>query len=352
MPDLPQTLRLNAVFAADDGVEPMLAFAMNEFVARPEAGAVHWVTASAVMATRSYEKAVTPGAPTREGLARLGAASFAEGFSIQGKRFVLAVKPFRDGGRGKPSETYGLQAGWHLTVTCRDLCAVDAAEFAQMLGLLVRMMTALARGMAPLRGEVRRDSDSFIGPVPPLADPEVVMACLPTDLVSRDYADPDGFWSAWDSVEHVGGGLALVQRGADVVEETAFKGLALRSGLAMGRAARPAKTQYYLPAPSDAEMALLDAEPSCLHQVGYNESERSLEFTAMVEEHRHLAARDLFLLVQYLENGTASGEPVDLVIVTFPGRAMAEAEVRPLHDIGVRVQYLTATGEWEVLEAS
>ena len=177
------------------------------------------------------------------------------------------------------------------------------------------------------------------------------MACLPTDLVPLDYADPDGFWSAWDRVDYLGLGLALVQRGADVVEETAFKAIALRSGLAMGRAAKPGRTEYFLPEPSEKEQALLDADESCLEQVGYHADNRSLEFTAMLEGGSHLPARDLFLLLQYLENGTGSGDPVDLVIVTFPSRAMAEAEARPLLDIGARIQYLSDRGEWVVLEA-
>lgn len=350
MPDLPQTLRLNAVFAADTGVEPIFGLAVDEFAAKPEAGVQHWVTASAVKAKRSHDKAIVSGAPSQDDLARLGAAAFAEGFSIQGERFVLAAKPFQNGGRGKASETYGLDAGWQFSVTARDLSGVDEGEFARMLGLLRGMMTAIAERLTPLRAEIRRDSDSFIGPVPPLAEPEVVMACLPTDLVPRDYTDPDGFWSAWDRVDYVGKGLALVQRGADTVSETAFKAISLRSGLAMGRAARPGKTSYYLPEPSEAEAGILAAGESCLEQVGYRAADHSLEFTAMLEEGTHLPARDLFLLVQYLENGTASGEPVDLVIVTFPTRDMAEAEARPLQDIGARVQYLAPSGEWLVLE--
>jgi hypothetical protein len=350
MPDLPQTLRLNAVLAADTSIEPIFAFAVKEFAAKPEAGVVHWVTASAVKAKRSHDKAIVPGAPTRDDFARLGVEAFSEGFSIQGKRFVLAVKPFQNGGRGKASETYGLEAGWQVSVTARDLSGVNEREFAQMLGLLRAMMTALTDSMPPLRAEIRRDSDSFIGPVPPLAEPEVAMACLPTDLVPQDYADPDGFWSAWDRVDYVGKGLALVQRGADVVAEPGFKSISLRSGLAMGRAAKAGKTSYFLPEPSETEAALLEAGESCLEQVGYNAVDHSLEFTAMLPGNAHLPARDLFHLVQYLENGTAGGEPVDLVIVTFPTREMAEAEARPLQDIGARVQYLSPKGEWVVLE--
>lgn len=350
MPDLPQTLRLNAVFAADTGVDAIFALAADAFAARPEAGVVHWVVTSAVMAKRSHDKAIMPGVPQAGDFARLGAADFADGFSMQGKRLVLAVKPFRNGGRGKPSETYGLEAGWQMSVTCRDLSTVDGVEFAQMLGLLCGIMTELADRVPPLRAEIRRDSDSFIGPVPPLAEPEVVMACLSTDLVPANYADPDGFWSAWDRVDYIGQGLALVQRGADLVDESAFKAVALRSGLAMGRAAKPGKTSYFLPEPSEAEAALLDAGESCLEQLGYRGAERSLEFTAMLEAGSHLPARDLFLLVRYLEYGTSGGEPVDLVIVTFPTAEMAAAEARPLQDIGARVQYLSATGDWVVLE--
>ncbi|MFN3823051.1 MAG: hypothetical protein ACK4RN_03640 [Pseudorhodobacter sp.] len=350
MSNLPETLCLNAVLAHTATTQQVFDHATMHFAARDDAGVTRWLLTSDLVAKRSLDKAMMKGTPVADDFARLGPEAFDMGFAFYGRHFVLAAKPMEDGTRGRPSETFGIGKGWSYSLTCRDLEGVDAGGFRSMMDLLQESLRGLCATLPLLRAEIRRESETFIGPFPPLANPEVVTACLSTDLVPAEYADPDGFWSAWDRVDYLGEGHALVQRGADLVEETAFKAVALRSGLAMGRAAKPGKTTYFLPDPSGPEQALLDAEESCLEQVGYNAQAHSLEFTAMLPEGMHLPARDLFLLVQYLENGAGGGEPVDLVIVTFPTRAMAEAEARPLRDIGARVQYLSDSGEWQVLE--
>ena len=94
---------------------------------------------------------------------------------------------------------------------------------------------------------------------------------------------------------------------------------------------------------------MLDVEGQTLTQLGYNAQEQSLEFTAMVPDGAHIAAREIFMLQSLVLAKRVAGKPLELVRVTFPNRAMAEREARPLLDNGESIVYFSDEGTWEVL---
>jgi len=90
--------------------------------------------------------------------------------------------------------------------------------------------------------------------------------------------------------------------------------------------------------------------PRFLTQVGYDRDAESMEFTAMVGEGDHLTPADILDLLAYRDFGTAEGEPVETLIVTFPDEAMARAEAAPLREIGATIQFFAEDGTWKVLQ--
>jgi len=54
------------------------------------------------------------------------------------------------------------------------------------------------------RADLRRVSNSYLGPIPALADPETIASLASTDEVSLAYLDADAFWAVRDRVEYLG----------------------------------------------------------------------------------------------------------------------------------------------------
>jgi hypothetical protein len=122
----------------------------------------------------------------------------------------------------------------------------------------------------------------------------------------------------------------------------------------MARAAQPGLTRYPHSAASDlrpGERTLVEEQETTLSQVGYHAEEQWIEFTAMVPDGAHIAAREIFMLHDFMvARQLPSGAPLQSVRVTFPNRAMAEREARPLLDNNAVVQFFSDQGTWEVLE--
>jgi len=71
-----------------------------------------------------------------------------------------------------------------------------------------------------------------------------------------------------------------------------------------------------------------------------------LEFTAYLGPDEYLTPKDILTILDYLEDGTASGDDVEALRVTFPDEETSRRQFPPLRDIGVIVQYLNDNGEW------
>jgi hypothetical protein len=252
------------------------------------------------------------------------------------------------------SETNGLRDCWRLQLTSPDLSVdQDAARVRRSLASREALVRALSVRCPVVRAHISRTASVF-APAPPHAMPGDVLFIAQRAEIALAYVAPDVYWRAWDSSTDLGRGRVLLTRALDVADEIEYKRRTYPAAWAMARAARPGLTRYHHSAAGElgpGEQALLDGEESTLSQVGYNAQEQWIEFTAMVPDGAHMAAREIFMLHDLLvAKQLPSGEPLRRVRVTFPNRAIAEREARPLIDNGVVVLYFSDRGTWEVLE--
>ncbi|MBL4849711.1 MAG: hypothetical protein JKY65_29635 [Planctomycetes bacterium] len=344
----PSAVLCNVVVDPSVPVETLLHATMDVLAERESFVPHSWTFLAEAIAT-SIDQAERPGMPPRDAVIQFGEAAFAGGFAIDGKADDgITVKP--PSGDRRAVVMGDLKEGWWLFERFWIEAKTTDAECVQSVACLCQMVRKLAQQVPLVGAEVRRQSDSYLGPIPPHADPDLVMACVQTDDIARDYADPDAYWESWDVVQYLGQGLALVSRGEEIADETEFKERVMNAAFTMGRAAQPGLTKYYLAEPSADEAEMLKAFPRYLRQVGYDLASKTLEFTAFVPEDDRLSPADLFGILAFQSSGTATGGAVDKVVVTFPSRAMAEREAAPLRDMGdVAVQYLQPDGSWVAL---
>jgi hypothetical protein len=251
-------------------------------------------------------------------------------------------------------ETYGFKDCWGFRVISPDLSKEEDSErVGRSLAAPVAIVRALIGRCPVLRANVTRAAPVF-APAPPHAMPSDVLFIAERAEIARDYTDPDVYWRSWDSATELEGDRVLVTRALDVVCEVEYKRRTYPAAWAMARAARPGLTTYGHSAVDDlgpGERALLNAEQATLWHGGYHPEEQWLDFTAMVPEGAHIAAREILMLHDLVTaKQIPSGKPLRSVRVTFPDRAMAEGEARPLLDNGVVVQFFSDIGTWEVLE--
>ncbi len=294
------------------------------------------------------------GFPTPEELAILPLEE--RGFSADGRETgIIMLTRFTPKPYDLPYwETYGFKDCWGFRVISPDLSAEENSErVGRSLAAPVAIVRALIGRCPVLRANVTRDAAVF-APAPPHAMPSDVLFIAERAEIARDYTDPGVYWRAWDSATDLEGGRVLVTRALDVVDEVEYKRRTYPAAWAMARAARPGLTSYGHSAVDElgpGERALLDAEEPTLWHGGYHPEEQWLDFTAMVPEGAHIAAREMLMLHDLVvAKRIPSGKPLRSVRVTFPDRAMAEREARPLLDNGVVVQFFSDLGTWEVLE--
>jgi hypothetical protein len=345
---LPARLRLTMVVGPDVGIGALWRFVHEALVARAGFVPDFW------RLTADLEEAETPaggkrrGAPPAEPPDGVAEDRLRRGFAVQGRDGGLTVTPLAPVDAEDPNLAFGLGEGWRLSdVNGR---AASAEEVRRTLALYAGLLAAAAARFALVRAEVRRESDSYLGPEPPLAGPEVVVLLAYGAEVAMAYPDPDAFWRVWDRVEAVPGDRLICTRALDVADETAFKARVLRDGCALGRAARPGLTAYPAPDPVPEEEEMLAAFERYATPLGYDPQTRTMEFTAVLDPGDRLSPADLLEMARYRDVGTAEGEAVETVVVTSPNRATAVAEAGPLRDLGARVQYLADDGSWRRLD--
>lgn len=349
-PELPNYLDLVITIGPNATVETLLDFVIETLVERPGFRPESWSLISELRDPAKVRKAQRKGAPKRDAIKKLGAEAFADGFSVEGETGGVTVQNIAILPKGSREETFGLTTGWRLfdsNDTFED--ADDEEAYLAAVGLQTDIVRAALDRLPVGRAQIRRDSNSFVGPVPPHAAPDALLYTPLATEITRDYADPNAYWSAWDQVEYLTGGKALVARALEVADEAEFKKRAIVDGFALGRAARPGLTRYPEPRPTKREQEMIDGLDAYLQQVGYDTGEKSLEFTAVVPEDDHLTPADIFLILAYLKHGTGGGDPVESVRVTFPNEDMAKREAQTLRDVGATAQYFGADGIWKTL---
>lgn len=349
MTTLPDDLLLNVAIPKMD-VRDLFDYIIDYFGKDPAFDTKEWTTPVRIFASKSFAAAQIKGHPTSEDFDKLGAEKFVKGFSVKDKNFIFACYPLKPRPNPVLHQTFGITEGWRLGLSGLRASKITPARFAEQLAMTERFFEAVAREFSVRRGEVRRQSKTYIGPDPALVEAEIAMSCLPVAEIEAAYDDLDTFWASWDKVTHLPDGMVLLSRGMEIVDETTFKVLTMTRGMVMARAAKPGLSKYYLAEPSPEERTVLDAQPSYLEQIGYSEEKKSLEFTAVVPEGEYLSLRDLDDIMRWQSDGAAGGKAVETVIVTFPNIAMAQRQAPALHAIEARVQYYAEQGDWRILE--
>jgi len=250
-------------------------------------------------------------------------------------------------------ETYGLKDCWGLRLVGPDLSVEQNPELVgRSLASRVAVVRALIKTCPVVRAHVERNARVF-APAPPHAMPGHVLFIAGRAEIERDYVDPGVYWRAWEQATELGAGRVLLTRALTVVDEVEYKRRTHPAAWAMARAARSGLTHYehhQADELSEGERALFESGESTLTQVGYHPQEQWIEFTAMVPGGAHIAPREIFQLDDLMAaQQLPDGRPLQTVRVTFPDRAMAEQEARPLLDIGVTVQFFSEAGTWDVL---
>jgi hypothetical protein len=301
------------------------------------------------------ERSRRQGSPTRETIAGLAPAELADSFYADGPEcggiYLTRFTP-------KPYdypywETYGLKDCWGLRLIGPDLSVEQNPErVRRALASRVAVVRALIKTCPVVRAHVARVAAVF-APAPPHAVPSHTLFIADRAEIERDYVDPGAYWGAWEQATELSEGRVLLTRTLTVVDELEYKGRTYPAAWDMVRAAKPGLTHYgHSPTNelTEAERALFDSGEPTLTQVGYHPDEQWIEFTAMVPDGEHVRPREIFMLADLMaEQRLPDGRPLRSVRVTFPNRAMAEREARPLRDIGVTVQYFSEQGTWQVL---
>jgi hypothetical protein len=294
------------------------------------------------------------GFPAPEALATLQIGE--GGFSADGRETgIILLSRFTPKPYDFPYwETYGFKDCWGFRIISPDLSTErDSARVLRSLAAPVAVVRALTGRCPVLRANVTRAAPVF-APAPPHAMPGDVLFIAEQAEIACDYVDPRAYWGGWDAMTDLKDGRVLLTRALDVADEVEYKRRTYPATWAMARAARPGLTSYAHSAEHElrpGERALLEGEETTLWQVGYHPAEQWAEFTAMVPDDAHIAAREIFMLHDLLvAKQLPSGRPLRSVRVIFPNRAMAEREARPLFDNGVAVQFLSDKGMWEMRE--
>jgi len=344
--------RLDAAVVLTPAADPraVLGHVVREFIERFDLRPSYWEV-------DHDERSRRQGPPTQAAIAGLSSADLTENFYAYGPESGgIMLTRFTPKPHDFPYwETYGLKDCWGLRLIGPDLSAEDDPEqVRRSLASRVAVVNALIKTCPVVRAHVERNARVF-APSPPHAMPGHVLFIADRAEIERDYADPGAYWRAWEEATELGEGRVLLTRALTIVDEVEYKRRIYPAVWTTARAARPGLTDYahhQLNELSEGEQALYESGEPTLTQLGYHADEQWLEFTAMVPNGAHILPREIFLLDDLVAaRRIPDGRPLKSVRVTFPNRAMAEQEARPLHDIGVTVQYFSDVGTWEVLAA-
>lgn len=227
-----------------------------------------------------------------------------------------------------------------------DRMSADAVR--ALLASMKEYVASELRGRRLAGAELNRDggnADCF--PQVPILRKRHLITCKRDDP-AKLYDEPKAFFQcAGLEVEEVGDQL-LVSRGLSAVEDREFLKLALPQAWELARAAKAGTTKYG-GQPTSEELDLYRAAPAKLEPVGYIESSGVAEYTCYLEPEEHIAGWEIDRLHQMLREGRFSdGRPLRELRVSFPERAQAEREKRPLLDGGVKVLYVAGGAEHEL----
>ncbi|NSY39582.1 hypothetical protein [Leisingera sp. ANG59] len=340
----PDRLSVNIVLPPTVEIGELIEFLSAAYWGKPEIEAREWAAAADLRRDDAPVMAFRKGVPEAGDLDRLGAETFAGGFSIIGDPCGLNVRRIEGADPDRFYDTYGNTSGWRIYDEGAGFLEFQDG-FSRQWGLYRGLIEQVLQRFEVLGAHLSRRSRGFAGVSPPHARSDLVMYLANTDLIARDYDTPDAYFETWDSVEYFGAGRALVTRGLETADETEFKRQALEKGIELARAAAPGSTLWETAPYTQEEGDMIFGFEAQLNPVGYFADKKVLEFTASIQGDQLLSPTDVMTLLYYRAFGTSEGEPVEQVLVTFIDKEAAESDARLLRDIKAEVQYYSEAGE-------
>lgn len=228
----------------------------------------------------------------------------------------------------------------HLSHECAQ------KEAPRLLNSHASLLRAIAQTGRMVRALVERENGGVLClPDVPIASINAHILAIPPERPDLGYDYPERFLNAgWR--KDAAGGMLFLERGLKATSNTAYLKEILHHQWAMARAAKPHQTSYYWPKVEANERKLFRSGDPALELVGYVVSEKTVEFSCVLESlDQHLQGWEIYDIFALLhEKKTADGDPVEAVRVVFFAPWMAEQEKRPLLDIGARVYYQAEDG--------
>ncbi|HWX49305.1 MAG TPA: hypothetical protein VNZ61_14725 [Roseomonas sp.] len=295
-----------------------------------------------------------PGMPSQDDLMRMPGDKAFRFLLVEGAERIggIDLRRHDDPAYAAPAPAiFGERLCYCLTWTSPDLSAdTDSSRLRAVRDGSVGLVRRLIGVGLPVSHAIVSRAASFFAPDPPQAAPDSILFIADADRVRHDYVRPDAYWQAWDEAMDLKDGRVLVTRALAVDDELAFKEQVYPRTWELARSARPKRTRYPARQVLPWDEPLFRSGEATLTPLGYSAADRTAELTAYVPEEGHIAPWEIFQLDDWLKAGALpGGEPLRAVIVTFPNRAMATQEARPLQDIGAKVQYFAGQGSWEML---
>lgn len=221
----------------------------------------------------------------------------------------------------------------------------SAVDLTASLSRALALFAALSdRGLCAARIRRVAGNGGHYAPEPPLADSIAHVLLATDDEIEACYEDRDGYLLTWEKLTPLKGKRWLLSRAFEAHDNLAFKEATYDQQWELARLARPGLTKYYAPDVEADERAHFERGPATLRQVGYSAATQRLELTCVTPDNGHLAPRELYFLRSIVQARSLDGQPVESVLVSFPTRALAQREARPLLDVGVRVLFLDGRG--------
>ena len=339
----PDTLEINVVLPETTPLPEILAVLQETYWAQLTAGVGKWSVSSDLTVEDGDDLVFRKGVPGPADYEALGEELFARGFDVFAGGYSLSLERI-EGAEASFLETYGNRSGWRLFFT-NPTVSDDPAAFAALFAAYRLTVETLARRFGVLGAHIYRRGEGFEAPSPPHAMAGLTLYITDTDAVARDYDSPDDYFAGWDSVEYLGAGRALVTRGAEIVDEAAFKAHTLAQNVQLARSAKPGKTTWSSAPYVDDEEDIVYADDVFLNMVGYHADAKMLEFTGAIQGAEQFTPSDIMTLIYYKAYGVDEAQPVETIMVTFLDEVSAKSDARILRDVGVSIQYYTDAGE-------
>ncbi len=235
------------------------------------------------------------------------------------------------------------------TVNVRLGCSVedDLKKLPAVLSACAKVVRDLAPKHQITKLSLFRDGMSGFHcfPMPPFVEPSSHAAMVTTADISSGYADEAEFFHAWNEKQQFGDRWLLF-RGMDRTNNLDFLRVLLDSQWRLARAAKPGKTRYIDPIVAEHEEGVYRAGEPTLHPTAHVAATSTAEFSCTPPDGEFIRGWEVFFLRDIITKGALDdGRKVSTLRVLFLDRETAEANKRPLLDIGAKVSYPDNTGE-------